>query len=325
MLVAVNFHYIRDSFAAPYPSIFGVTPEQFREQLRILGSVGEFVGNDDILDALDGGRPLPERAIVVTFDDGLAEQFTTAWPILQEMGIPAIFFPNTACIASARVETVHKIHILRSQIAPEEILAVLAGYAANHDIDLSSFDTTNAGLQYKYDSPQNAQLKYLLNFVLSAQQQAELADQALAELTDFDEGAVSRSLYMTPQQTRALDEAGALGSHGHRHFVLGRLPADQIDAQIRRSVEIFQDWGCRNLRAFSYPYGSREACPPAAAEAAAACGLRYAFTTERAANQDLTRPMFLARFACNDLPGGSSPAWSAESMFEQLPLSQWQR
>lgn len=325
MLVAVNFHYIRDDFDAPYASIFGVTPEQFRSQLLILGKTGDFVGSDDIVAALDGRKPLPERAIAVTFDDGLAEQFAAAWPILQEMGIPAIFFPNTACIASATVETVHKIHILRSQIAPADILAVLAEYADSHDIDLAKFDTTNARLQYKYDTAENAELKYLLNFVLTASQQAELVDRALATLTDFDEAAVSRRLYMNPEQVLALDRAGALGSHGHRHFMLGALPPAEINAQIRDSMQVFRDWGCRRLQSFSYPYGSREACPPAAAAVAADCGLRFAFTTERAANPDLQCPMYLARFACNDLPGGSNPGWSAETMFERMPLSQWQR
>lgn len=44
MLIACNFHYIRESFETPFPSIFGVTPQQFEHQLDLLAHHGEFIG-----------------------------------------------------------------------------------------------------------------------------------------------------------------------------------------------------------------------------------------------------------------------------------------
>ena len=34
MLIVSNYHYIRKSFEAPYKSIFGVTPKEFKSQLK---------------------------------------------------------------------------------------------------------------------------------------------------------------------------------------------------------------------------------------------------------------------------------------------------
>jgi peptidoglycan/xylan/chitin deacetylase (PgdA/CDA1 family) len=325
MLIAANFHYIRDSFAAPFPSIFGVTPAEFRAQLNSLGEAGDFVGAADIVAALDGGKPLPERAIAITFDDGLAEQCTMAWPILRDMGIPAIFYVNTACIDEARVETVHKVHLLRANVSPQRILVELDEFARQRGIDMGSIDATNATVQYKYDSPENARLKYLLNFALSAPQRAEFVDRALARSLSFDEAATSRALYMSPDQLRELDAHGAIGTHGHSHVVLGRVSAEQAEYEMRRSVHLLGEWGCRQVKSMSYPYGSLEACSVEAANSGAALGLRFAFTMERAANQDLAQPMFLARFANNDLPGVDSALWPAASLFQSAPPARWHR
>jgi len=324
-LVAANFHYIRDDFAAPFPSIFGVTPAQFRAQLEELSGAGDFVGAADIVAALDGERALPQRAIAITFDDGLAEQFELAWPILQKLRIPAVFFVNTACIEEGRVETVHKVHILRSRISPPRILDQLAEFAAQSQLDLAAFDTGNATLQYKYDAPDIARLKYLLNFALTNEQRDRFVDGALQALTGFDERKVSRSLYLSPRQARELDAYGALGSHGHRHLVLGRMPAEAAEHEVRASAEVLSAWGCRNVMSFSYPSGSLEACSADAARAAAATGIRFAFTMERAANVDLQQPMFLARFANNDLPGGSAPLYTAANLFRTARAARWHR
>ena len=92
MLAAINFHYIRDSFESKFPAIYGQTPAQFEQQLKVLASIGEFVSAEDIKDYIQKDIALPNRSIVITFDDGLKEQYDNALPILDKLGIPAIFF-----------------------------------------------------------------------------------------------------------------------------------------------------------------------------------------------------------------------------------------
>jgi hypothetical protein len=56
---------------------------------------------------------------------------------------------------------------------------------------------------------------------------------------------------------------------------------------------------------------------------AARLGFEFAFTMERAANPDLRKPLFLARFDNNDLPGGKAAAWSVENLYQCLPVTKW--
>jgi len=49
----------------------------------------------DLPDFMSGKRPLPPRAVVITFDDGHVSSYQHAYPILRQYGFPATFFVYT--------------------------------------------------------------------------------------------------------------------------------------------------------------------------------------------------------------------------------------
>ncbi len=69
-----------------------VTPKVFREHLEILKAGWNVVSIDEVLAAIRGEKPLPERAVLITFDDGYADLYDHALPLLQEFGFPAVVF-----------------------------------------------------------------------------------------------------------------------------------------------------------------------------------------------------------------------------------------
>jgi hypothetical protein len=50
MLSISNYHYIREYFDAQYPSIFGITPNLFKNQLKLLLNQADFINPKDLLD-----------------------------------------------------------------------------------------------------------------------------------------------------------------------------------------------------------------------------------------------------------------------------------
>lgn len=324
MLISINYHYIRPSFESRYPSIHGLTPDQFRAQIETLARACSFVGAADIRNALRGLRSLPENALAVTFDDGLGEQHEFAWPILRRMGVPAIFFVNTGALARRRVLGVHKIHLLRAEVSPADLLPMLQAHAAAREIKLDSqIDDDKAVAHYNYDTPETARLKYLLNLTLSPQDRDVLVEACFEEVFASREAALCRELYMSKEQIRELDNHGCIGSHTHDHLPVGRLTDEAAEEQIKLSLECLEEWTGAKPFALSYPYGSREACTQRVAEIAARHGVEFAFTVERAGNRDLRRPLLLARCDCNDLPGGKSAQWSLEGLFNEIPAPNW--
>ncbi len=323
MLFAVNYHYIRDSFDAPYPSIFGVTPDRFRKELRALRESARLVGGEQLMEW--AGRDLPDdgAALVVTFDDGLAEQYEHALPVLREEGAPALFFVNSAPLAEGRVSTVHKLHLLRSRLSPHCFSTLLDEQAKRLGLELPEAEGEAPQRHYQYDTPAAARLKYRLNFLLDTEQRRQLADACFeAHFPDRD-AEVSRRLYMDAGQIRNLGERGLLGSHAHRHLPLGLLPEPKIREQIRSSLDHLERWSGRRPAAMSYPYGSRAACTPAVGLIAAEEGVRFAFTMERAGNPDCHRTLFLARYANNDLPFDGGVAALRDFFLRKAPAASW--
>ncbi|HWP47980.1 MAG TPA: trifunctional glycosyltransferase/class I SAM-dependent methyltransferase/polysaccharide deacetylase [Candidatus Limnocylindrales bacterium] len=70
-----------------------VTPQMFEEQIRYLHETGFYsIRLEDWHTAMETRRPLPGRAILLTFDDGYADFLTYAWPVLKRYGFSAMVF-----------------------------------------------------------------------------------------------------------------------------------------------------------------------------------------------------------------------------------------
>ena len=321
MLIAVNYHYIRERFNEPYPSIFGVTPIEFAEQLDVLGKEATFVGASDVVEAINGVGQLPERAVLITFDDGLAEQFELAWPILKAKGIPAIFFANTKPIEEDSITATHKIHIVRAYASTQEILGTIQRFFDEQSLALSLPDASSACSIYRYDELEAAQLKYFLNYGIDEPLKDDILNACLADL-DFGERDLSRKLYMSRQQLKALADSDCLGTHSHSHRALGLLSPEEACNDVELSIQKLYEWTGSNVKALSYPFGFQDACSQAAANAAQNMGVSFAFTTERAVNPDLRSPMFLARYSCSDLFPTQSLTGIGQ-IFEKKTIRNW--
>jgi peptidoglycan/xylan/chitin deacetylase (PgdA/CDA1 family) len=87
-LRVVYYHRIDDE---PHRSC--VRPQAFAEQMSLLRSEGwEILPLSSVRGHLDEHRPFPERAVVVTLDDGFADNYTRALPTLVRESIPATVF-----------------------------------------------------------------------------------------------------------------------------------------------------------------------------------------------------------------------------------------
>jgi len=75
------------------PSPVCLSPRRFERQLQAFKMAGwESVSLSAVLDWLVLGKPLPSKAIAITFDDGYASTFSEAFPRLQSFGFVATVF-----------------------------------------------------------------------------------------------------------------------------------------------------------------------------------------------------------------------------------------
>jgi peptidoglycan/xylan/chitin deacetylase (PgdA/CDA1 family) len=99
--VVVMYH--RVDVSAPADAIsqrLTISPNQFADELRSIHRMGlRTVGIAELARAVTSHQ-LPQRAVLLTFDDGYSDQFRFAFSILQRFGDRATFFVNTATIGT---------------------------------------------------------------------------------------------------------------------------------------------------------------------------------------------------------------------------------
>lgn len=78
-----------------------VPPEVFKSHLLALKRKFTFITPDEFKDSLIQNHPIP-NSILLTFDDGYANNLLSALPILEELNIPALFFVTTYPLKSKK-------------------------------------------------------------------------------------------------------------------------------------------------------------------------------------------------------------------------------
>ncbi len=70
-----------------------VESDVFREQMSYLYNNGyNPITFENLLSFIEEGRSIPEKSLIITFDDGWRNQYSNAFPVLKEYNFPATFF-----------------------------------------------------------------------------------------------------------------------------------------------------------------------------------------------------------------------------------------
>ena len=90
--VILLYHHV----ATDTPPSTSISPTDFRAHLEYLRD-NDFsvIGLDTLIEALRNGKPVPDRAVAITFDDGYASIYSEAFPMLQSFGYPFTLFLST--------------------------------------------------------------------------------------------------------------------------------------------------------------------------------------------------------------------------------------
>lgn len=84
----LNYHKV-DNYDHP----LSVSPEQFDRQMAYLAQQGyHTISPDQLMAHLNYGRRLPDKPILITFDDGYLDNYVYAYPIMKKYGFTGIIF-----------------------------------------------------------------------------------------------------------------------------------------------------------------------------------------------------------------------------------------
>ena len=129
-------------------------------------------------------------------------------------------------------------------------------------LELSRHNATSEAIEtYIYDTPEDAVLKYLINFQLPHDIVDTLTSEML-EIRCISEASFCRELYMNEQQIRKLTKTGhIIGNHGHSHTPFSRLTKGDLENETQKSKSYFEEVTGRPQNWVSYPHGRKWALP----------------------------------------------------------------
>src|SRR5262249_10543109 len=83
-----------------------VSPRRFEQDLAYLSKAGyHTISLDTYMDALQKGAALPDKPIILTFDDGYRDNYDNAFPLLKKYGMTGTFYIVTGRVGNKNFVT----------------------------------------------------------------------------------------------------------------------------------------------------------------------------------------------------------------------------
>lgn len=219
--LALLWHRISPEEPRPTDVVPTVTSDRFREQLEVLGELGDVVPLADLERPGEGGRP----RFALTFDDDDPRHVDHALPVLRQLGMPATFFLSgrfTAGLGPYWWELLERQLATRGVQAVADELGVPAG------------------------DPES---------VAAAVERRAEARMLLEERTDPTGLAT-----FTAEHVQRLRSAGMeIGFHTLRHPLLPLVPVDRLEDEVRDGRASLETVVGAPLHRFAYPHGGVDA------------------------------------------------------------------
>lgn len=228
------------------PQQLSVTPANFNAHLEHLKNNYHLLTIKEFQYYLENKKKFPKKSVLITFDDGYADNYLEALPILEKHTAQALFYIATGTL-NTDVEfwwdAIERI-VLLSDHKTEEEKYVLNGLEYN----LSGLDNTKRFELYE-------QLLPALRVMNSSLREEKINE--LGRIFNSSQGRASHRA-MTFEELKKMDlsNAAVIGAHTHLHPSLGALTYEEQLKEIETSKNILEQHLNKKITHFSYPFGT---------------------------------------------------------------------
>ncbi len=220
-------------------NLLAVSADNFYEHMRWLKENYQIVRFEEDWNQLDG------EAVCITFDDGYADNFTKALPILKELKIPATVFMSTGNIGKKRefwwdeLESDLFCRISKDELELKDDVFGCKWIARNRQERKNLYETLH-WLMINNRTKMWNWLQQMENW-----EDVLEDDRKINYLLDAGE---YRALY-SPELT--------IGAHTVNHCVLSKMSVQEQENEICGSKEMLEHMFGNKIEVFSYPFGGR--------------------------------------------------------------------
>ena len=318
--------YHRVASISSDPQKLCVTPEHFEEHLRILKQSFRPLTLSQLSHNL-WHKQIQNRCVIITFDDGYADNLYNAKPLLEKYKIPATVFVVAGQVGKDREfywDDLARILLMTPHL-PQSLELDIAGKKWVWDDDTSKngkkpneisqiseqWDVTMSG------NPTPKHQAYRQLAAILRNENANIREDVLSELAKWAKVERSGRLNQRALTTDELCELGKnglveIGAHTMTHPQLSCLLPETQMAEIIQSKQILEDLLGQSVDSFSYPYGGKGDYTPATTAIIKEAGFTCSCSNFPGYIYRKTDPFQLPRFLVRDWNGEEFAHYLAE-------------
>jgi peptidoglycan/xylan/chitin deacetylase (PgdA/CDA1 family) len=275
----IMFHYFHGN---GHPVVQGsMGGEDLADMVEFIGGRANILpANDWIEKALKGS--LKRDELCLTFDDGILAQKDVALPVLESIGLTAMFFVYSSVFLGGQ-NLLEVFRAFRTGCFEsidefyERFFEAIekSEYASRFDSGISGFDPNVHDVQYPFYSEEDRRFRYARDHVIGVDAYNEIMTQMIQETTSIQD--LSDSLWMRNEDLVELADAGhVVGLHSYSHpTTLNQLTLEDQRTEYEQNIEHLTDLlGVRPF-AVSHPCNAYDAVTLAVLED---LGVKIGFT-----------------------------------------------
>ena len=215
-----------------------VSEENFDSQMKYIVEHYNVVKFTDCWNATSKG-------VVVTFDDGYADNFEKAMPILEKYQIPFTVFVSTGQLMNNGIMWWDELYELLVKQNRNEYIEI------SDDIFGCSWKTNS----YEHKLNCYYAIHKLMNHYISIEKKDEWLNQLRIQVGAEDYGKDYAMLTSMQLEELSKNDLVTIGGHTVSHMSLGKLPIDRQEIEIRENLRMLEEIISEKITAFSYPFG----------------------------------------------------------------------
>ena len=249
------------------PRQISVSRQHFEEHMQVIKKYGRVVQMREM--GMNLKRfPIGSNEIVVTLDDGYADNYHNARPILERHEIPATFFVVSGSIGSQNDFWWNDLaaSILAPRILPELFESTVAGtkyswkIASEGPCHIMDYSQSTNGVPQDGITLSRSTFYYVVMQLLATVSLDERRD-VLLKIADWAGQSLASELDALPMTSEEIVSLAnsplfEIGAHTANHAMLSLLPQEKQEEEISRSKLDLESMLNQKIDSFSYPYGN---------------------------------------------------------------------
>jgi peptidoglycan/xylan/chitin deacetylase (PgdA/CDA1 family) len=264
---------------------------RFAKHLRYITKRYRVISLQEFITSLQCGK-ITKNSVVITFDDGFADNYHVAFPLLKHYRIPATVFLVTDCIEHQKPIWIQELYYLINTVGAQKIAAGLN--AVTWELDGPQFRPQNNSKR-KLDL--NKALEEYLAFSVNKEMRHEILDKLYRDFSIQKDKIFSQNeIFLNWNQVTQMRTNGiSFGNHGASHTPLSAMPLDEQENEMHQSKHILEEKLGESFLPFSYPFGMAKYYTQEAKEIIINTGHGCIVTAKPTLNNAQTSPFELGR------------------------------